>query len=1829
MTSDLLQRFANLDSKKRELILKRLSRSQETADSPPLALPAIGSFARNGHLPLSFAQQQMWFLYQIEQKNPAYHMFLAARLKGQLQVELLTRSLSEILSRHEVLRTTFPDINGQPTQIILPSMSLPLPIIDLQELTADQQGSEIKRLALEEELSPFDLTKGPMLRSKLLKLAEKEHVWFLTMHHIVGDGWSIGVLIHELSMLYQAYAQSQPSPLPPLAFQYADFSLWQHQWVQTQVRENQLSYWRQQLEAAPPMLELPTDYLRPAIQTFRGARHPLNFSPSLTEKLNCLSREEGVTLFMTLLSALKVLLHRYTRQEDIVVGTPIANRDQTGLEPLIGLFLNTVVLRTDLSGMPSFRTLLHRVREVALDAYAHRDLPFELVVESLRPSRSSQHTPLFQVLFILQNTPVVTIQLPGLTLEPLTIDTHATTADLTISLAETDGLVGSLEYNVGLFKPATIARMAEHFRVLLEDIVANPDKPINRLCFMPVREQEQIVHLWNQSRFDYSAHLCFHQIFEQQARDTPERTAVVCEGVRLTYQGLNCLANRLAHLLSAQGVGPEVVVTLLAERSHHFLATILAIFKTGGVYLPLDPHFPAPRIQHILAQSRTPLVVVERPFIATLESALTGLSNNTPRILVLEDLLSQAASEDNLPTHITPENLAYVIFTSGSTGKPKGAMVEQRGMLNHLFAKVKDLALTENDRVAQNATQSFDISVWQFLVALLLGGEVHVLKDSIALDPIGLLTYVAQEKITILELVPSLLQSMLGEVKRKSSSQPNLSALRWLIPTGEALPPDMARQWLDCYPTIPMLNAYGPTECSDDVTHYPVLQPPDSEVVNMPIGRPVANMQLYILDTQLQPVPVGVIGELYVGGIGVGRGYLWDPGRTAQIFVPHPYGQNSGGRLYRTGDLARYLPDGNIEFLGRVDYQVKVRGFRIELGEVEAAIRQYDSVYDVVVLAREDTPGEKYLAAYVVQNAANQEVMETPASEWSNERVSDWQTIYDGAYQQEVSSSDPTFNTSSWDSSYTGKPFPEPEMREYVEHTVETILAFKPKHVLEIGCGTGLLLFRIAPHCQTYVGTDISKIALNYVQHHATSQTNLPPLTLRQQEANDFIGLEDYRFDCIILNSIVQLFPDIEYLVEVLEEAVQLLAPGGFIFVGDVRHLHLLELFHTSVQLYRAEPATSTLLLRQRIQWAVAQDKEILIDPEFFYAIQQHVPQISQVQIQLKRGLFHNEFNRFRYNVTLHTGAQQIWTRQDDQWIDWQQAQFTFMQLQQLILEKQPDRLAITNIPNGRLLYDITALNKLSNDHLPTTIKELRHILDLQTASDVDPETLWQLGENLSYQVAITWQGQEQEKTYEAVFQRKTAEFPLLILPHQTVTTKSWSYYTNHHSASLTDLTPQFVPQLREFLKSKLPEYMVPTAFVLLESLPLTPNGKIDRRALPVPTLQRVNLSATHYIPPRNALELKIVQDWEEVLGIRPIGVQDNFFDLGGHSIVAIRLMARIQQTLSQDLPLSILFRGPTVESLVQLIQQEINLKYNGPVVKFHTTGTQSPFFCVHPGGGTVLCYYHLAHHLGSDQLFYGIEAIGLDGKQQPPNQMAEMAACYLEALRQIQPVGPYRLAGWCVGGLIAYEMAQQLQAQGQQVEFLALFDTYPHARNPFPEVSLESDIAKQIMALSTLAQIFGVTFDIAGFQEMNVSTFVNHIWQQAITLGLVSSQVTQRTALSNDEWLNEIIFHALEKARVKQIFPPGFEFENMKALFHVQKAILEAELTYNIETYTGAVTLFRASEYPVTETADLGWHEFVKGSLQIISAPGNHNSMIENEENAKSLAHLVGSCLT
>ena len=805
----------------------------------------------------------------------------------------------------------------------------------------------------------------------LFRLEAEEYILLLTIHHIIYDAWSEKVFFHELATLYQGFASSQPATLPELPIQCVDFAVWQREQLQGELLNEHLTYWKNQLTDAPAVLELPTDRPRPALPTFRGSTHLFTFPKPLTDSLKALSRQQNVSLFTTLCSTFLTLLYRYTGQNDLTLGTDTANRDQMETEDLIGLFVNTLVLRGDLSGNPTFLELLSRVHTMILGAYAHQDAPLEYVAKELQPDRSLGLNPFFQVMLSLE---LQTTSLPSRwDMTSLEIKMGAAKFDLSLEIKDQpEGLLGYLEYNTDLFDEVTIVRMVSHWQHLQESIIADPTQHIDDLSLLSEAEWHQQVVQWNASQIDFPQDECFAQLFEAQVQRTPEAMAAIDDEEQLTYQELNQRANHLACELLDLGVGPESIVALLAERSITFLTAILAVFKAGGAYLPLDPHHPPSRIRQVLEHSGTRLVLVAKDFSTLLSQALNERQTEaSPQVVYLENISYPKHSiEDNLPVRATPHNLAYVIYTSGSTGTPKGVMIEQRGMINHLYAKVNALQLTAADRVAQTASQCFDISVWQFLSALLVGGCVQIFNDDISHASMQLLAQVEQQQISILETVPSLLRMMLEGIEEGRNDYPRLEKLRWLVPTGEALPPDFCRRWLSAYPHIPLLNAYGPTECSDDVTHFPISQPLAQTQVHTPIGRPIQNMQLYILDRKLRPLPIGVNGELYVGGVGVGRGYLNDVQRTAEAFVANPFSDEPAMRLYKTGDLARYLPDGTIEFLGRIDHQVKIRGYRIELGEIEALLRQHSSIQDVVVIVREDTPGNKSLVAYVVTSSA-------------------------------------------------------------------------------------------------------------------------------------------------------------------------------------------------------------------------------------------------------------------------------------------------------------------------------------------------------------------------------------------------------------------------------------------------------------------------------------------------------------------------------------------------------------------------------------------------------------------------------------------------------------------------------------------------------------------------------------------------------------------------------------------------------------------------------------------------------------------------------------------
>jgi amino acid adenylation domain-containing protein len=924
---------------------------------PLLPEPPLHSVAREGPLPLSYAQQRLWFLEQLGLSRQAYHLLETIRLCGPLQVEALEQSFQEIIKRHEVLRTTFTNVAGQPSQIVGTATRLPVSVVDLCALSQHERETQVRMLAQAEVQRSFDLTRGPLLRVALMRLADDEHVLLLTMHHIISDGWSHGVLWRELALLYGAYTTGQPAPLPALSIQYADFAHWQQQWLQGEVLDTQLAYWKQQLTGVSA-LQLPTDHPRPAVQIFQGARYFMHLSPTLTHALKALSQRYGVTLFMTLLAAFQTLLHRYTGQDDIAVGSLIANRNRVELEGLIGFFVNTLILRTNLSGDPSFQELLARVRTVTLGAYEHQDMPYEKLLEALRPPRDLSRNPLFQVMCVLHNTPQQVLELSGLTMHPLEIDPGTARFDVTLEFWETsEGLRGRFEYSTDLFETATIARMAGHLQTLLEGVVAEPEQHLSRLPLLTADERQRVLMEWNATTASYPDDQCIHTMFEAQVTRTPDAIAVVCGDAYLTYSALNRYANQVAHYLQALGVGPEVLVGLCIERSLAMVVGLLGILKAGAAYVPLDPTYPPERLAFMLEDAQPPVVLTQERLVADLPTCGTQmvcLDTHWPTIAQYSDA--------NTVSGATPDNVAYLLYTSGSTGRPKGVLGVHRATLNALAWMWQAFPFAAYEVCCQKTSISFGDSIQELLGPLLRGIRTILIPDVVLTDLIHFVQTLAFHRVTRLILVPSLLRTLLATF---NDLQEQLPSLQLWFAGGEALASDLCQHFQERLPHSRLINLYGASEASDDTTWYAISLAPNT-LTCVPIGRPIANMQVYVLDQHLQPVPIGIPGELYVGGAGLTRGYLNRPELTAERFLPHPFSRAPGARLYKTGDSVRYRLDGNLEYLGRLDDQVKLRGIRIELGELEVALAQHPAVRETVVIINEDLPGEPCLVAYVV-----------------------------------------------------------------------------------------------------------------------------------------------------------------------------------------------------------------------------------------------------------------------------------------------------------------------------------------------------------------------------------------------------------------------------------------------------------------------------------------------------------------------------------------------------------------------------------------------------------------------------------------------------------------------------------------------------------------------------------------------------------------------------------------------------------------------------------------------------------------------------------------------
>ncbi|CAO3567132.1 unnamed protein product [Mortierella alpina] len=913
------------------------------------ALSTITAVSREDSLPLSFSQLRLWFLAQLEGVSAAYHIRRVFRLRGHLNETAWKGAWDELYARHEALRSIFVDNNKSPEVLLLPPEGMPMRWIDLRNAT--DIDVRLQQLAVEETQKPFDLAQGPLIRISMIQVADDEHVLVLTQHHIVTDGWSSGIMLKEISQLYTAFCRGEPSPLSPLAIQYPDYAAWQRQWLSGERLQEQSEYWRTALSGASILLGLPTDRPRPPRQSFKGDRCNITFDAQLTNALKDLSQKHGVTLFMTVLSAWSVVLSRLSGQDDIVIGTPTANRTRQEIEPLIGFFVNTLALRVDMSGAPSTKELLGRVRRRTLNAYANQDLPFEQVVEIAQPPRRTDCTPLFQAMFVWQNNEEETWQLPGL--DPLQYDIGQDTSkfDVTLALWEfAGGIHGSLQYATSLYDRSTIERHIGYLHMMLQVMVLDENHPLSAVDILSSSERRLLTQTWNDTQQRYPDHLCLHHLFEQQTELTPAAIAVAHEGVSLTYAELNVRANALAHQLIHLGVRPDDLIAICVERSPAMIIGILAILKAGGAYVPLDPFYASDRLMDVIADAAPSILLADRVGRDVLGEA-------TIASLTVVDPNSHGSQETSNPriTSLTPHHLAYVIYTSGSTGKPKGVMLEHQGAVNLVYDRPALFDIQMESRVLQYTSLGFDHSVSEIFSALRCGAALHLVKDDIRLDRQQLWAFLERHSITHISFTPTFLQDC--------KDMPALKSLKTLVVMGEAMPPSLTG-WLRLVaPNCTVINEYGPTECSVATT---VWRCPDSfSSDQVPIGRPISNTTVYLLDMHGNPVPLGAVGELYIGGAGVARGYLHQPDLTAERFIPDPFAAEAGARMYKTGDLARYLPDGNLVHMGRNDHQVKLRGFRIELGEIETRLSEHPAVSKAVVVAVGEG-SSKRLVAYVV-----------------------------------------------------------------------------------------------------------------------------------------------------------------------------------------------------------------------------------------------------------------------------------------------------------------------------------------------------------------------------------------------------------------------------------------------------------------------------------------------------------------------------------------------------------------------------------------------------------------------------------------------------------------------------------------------------------------------------------------------------------------------------------------------------------------------------------------------------------------------------------------------
>jgi amino acid adenylation domain-containing protein len=1447
--------------------------------------------------PLTPLQEGLLFHHLLDQRSgDTYILPIALSVCSRERLEALIAALQGVIDRHDVLRTAVLwEQLPRPIQVVYRHVTLPV-----QDIALDRDRDPMEEVLewVKPERQRLDLRQAPLIRLRVAADPYSEQ-WYvlLQIHHLTCDHLTFEAVIAEVVAHLEKRAQRLPESMP-----YRNHVA---QALAAARAHNAERFFRRKLEeivepTAPfELLDVHGDGSQ------IGEAHE-EIEPALAQRVRVQARRLGVSAATLFHAAWGLVVGCTSGRDDVVFGSVLLGRLQgsAGAQQTMGMFINTLPLRLRLQGVTA-KELVEQTQRELVELLGHEQTPLAV---AQRCSGIVGSAPLFSALLNYRHSvPNPDGDLGSASGIRMLAGQERTNYPITLSV---DDLGEGFTLTAQTDRRIDPQRMTGYLRTAVQSLVQAleeaPQTPALALSILPQNERHQVLGLFNATQAAYSQEKLIHELFEEQVKRTPAAVAVVYEGQSLTYTELNGRANQLARYLREKGVESDQLVGICVERSLEMVVGLLGILKAGGAYVPLDPNYPTERLAYMLNDA-TPMVLLIQ------ERLRERVPETAAEVIALDSEWSDIAEceEEDLDPRalqLTSRHLAYVIYTSGSTGHPKGVMVEHAGLVNFLSSMQQSPGIHATDCMLAVTTVSFDIAALEIYLPLLNGAKLILASREAASDAQQLMEMIEHFDVTVLQATPATWKLLLSG---RWSGRPNLKALCG----GEALSTDLSRELIGRVGIL--WNLYGPTETTIWSCGQRIATPDKHGFVES-IGRPIANTQIYVMDSHRQLVPIGVAGEIYIGGAGVARGYLNRPELTAERFLADPFSTDPQARMYKTGDLGRWRADGSIEYLGRNDHQVKIRGFRIELGEIEAQLASHPQVKEALVLAREDVPGEKNLVAYVVgdRSAALETASKAAPEKLRNEIVSGWEAIWKETYAAESQLSGPSFT--GWNSSYTGRPIPEDDMQEWLTETVERIKTLKPRNVLEIGCGLGLLLQHLAPQCSVYVGTDFSASALQKLRQWVRRREDLGHVELLQRAATELQDIRAGSFDTIVLNSVVQYFPDIEYLRAVLQEAVRLLVPGGKIFVGDVRHLGLLPMLHSAVQLGKAAATVSVEKLRKRITKAVAQEKELVIDPQFFEVLPRHFSEVSMVEVTLKRGRALNELTRYRYDVVLHIGTQ-VDAGVPYELLKWQTAVGSTEELEAALAERRWGAVHLSAIPNSRLARDAAAQRLIETSDERLEVGALRRQLNELQCKGVDPGKLWQCGEAYGYEVQLRCNAEDSREFFDAQLldRARAHQVPRAALQLSDAV-KPWSAYANDPLES--SFRQQLIPQLREYLKGRLPEYMIPLAWVALNQLPLTPNGKLDRNALPAPQSRPDEMG--EYIAPETELERTLADVWAEVLRVDQVGVQDNFFELGGHSLLGMKLIVRVAESLGVDAPVVTIFQYPTIRKLAPLVER-------------------------------------------------------------------------------------------------------------------------------------------------------------------------------------------------------------------------------------------------------------------------------------------------------------------